>query len=127
MKSTVLIAISGLLLLGGCTRVLISDPTPTGPHPHAQVAAIGIPPGHFPPPGQCRVWIPGRPPGHQPPPGPCSVLAGEVPPGAWLVSRPSKNKRNIKVSFYHERRPGIVVAVGIYDVATGKLVQESDG
>jgi hypothetical protein len=35
-----------------------------GHHPH-------IPPGHYPPPGECRVWIPGRPPGHQPPPVKC--------------------------------------------------------
>lgn len=31
----------------------------------------GIPPGHLPPPGHCRDWIPGRPPGHQPPPYKC--------------------------------------------------------
>jgi hypothetical protein len=31
----------------------------------------GVPPGHLPPPGQCRVWYDGRPPGHQPPPTGC--------------------------------------------------------
>ena len=31
----------------------------------------GIPPGHMPPPGECRVWYDGRPPGHQPPPTSC--------------------------------------------------------
>jgi hypothetical protein len=31
----------------------------------------GIPPGHLPPPGECRVWYNGRPPGHQPPPTSC--------------------------------------------------------
>lgn len=31
----------------------------------------GIPPGHLPPPGACRVWYDGRPPGHQPPPIGC--------------------------------------------------------
>jgi hypothetical protein len=30
-----------------------------------------IPPGHLPPPGECRVWYPGVPPGHQPPPFKC--------------------------------------------------------
>ena len=34
-------------------------------------AAQGIPPGHLPPPGECRVWYEGRPPGHQPPPTDC--------------------------------------------------------
>jgi hypothetical protein len=30
-----------------------------------------IPPGHLPPPGECRTWYPGVPPGHQPPPHRC--------------------------------------------------------
>ncbi|MCA8906676.1 MAG: hypothetical protein KDA49_05080 [Rhodospirillaceae bacterium] len=42
----------------------------------------GIPPGHYPPPGMCRVWYPGRPPGQQPPVSSCAVV---VPPGAVLV------------------------------------------
>lgn len=35
-------------------------------------ATQGVPPGHLPPPGQCRVWYDGRPPGRQPPPINCS-------------------------------------------------------
>jgi hypothetical protein len=31
----------------------------------------GIPPGHLPPPGQCRVWYEGVPPGRQPAPTSC--------------------------------------------------------
>lgn len=31
----------------------------------------GIPPGHMPPPGECRVWYAGVPPGQQPPPTGC--------------------------------------------------------
>lgn len=34
-------------------------------------SAQGIPPGHLPPSGECRVWYDGRPPGHQPPPTSC--------------------------------------------------------
>lgn len=30
-----------------------------------------IPPGHLPPPGECRVWLFDRPAGHQPPPTSC--------------------------------------------------------
>lgn len=33
--------------------------------------AYGVPPGHLPPPGSCRVWYGDRPPGHQPPPTSC--------------------------------------------------------
>ena len=31
----------------------------------------GVPPGHLPPPGECRVWYDDRPAGHQPPPTSC--------------------------------------------------------
>jgi hypothetical protein len=47
--------------------------------------SINIPPGHMPPPGECRIWFRGRPPGQQPPPGPCNKLRYEVPPDAVLV------------------------------------------
>ena len=33
----------------------------------------GVPPGHYPAPGECRVWYDGRPPGHQPPPTDCAT------------------------------------------------------
>jgi hypothetical protein len=46
---------------------------------------IHIPPGHMPPPGECRIWYPDRPPGQQPPSGHCSELRDQVPPGAILV------------------------------------------
>ncbi len=52
---------------------------------HEGGAYAGIPPGHLPPPGECRLWFPGRPPGHQPPPGPCAALQYSVPPGAYLI------------------------------------------
>ncbi|HEX8569372.1 MAG TPA: hypothetical protein VF699_05545 [Caulobacteraceae bacterium] len=32
----------------------------------------GVPAGHMPPPGACRVWHPGRPPGQQPAPTDCA-------------------------------------------------------
>ncbi len=48
-------------------------------------AALKVPPGHLPPPGECRIWFPGRPPGHQPPPGDCGELIRYVPRGAVLI------------------------------------------
>ena len=47
-------------------------------------AGIRVPPGHLPPAGQCRVWVPGRPPGQQAPAGSCNVA---VPEGAYLIRR----------------------------------------
>jgi len=44
-----------------------------------------IPPGHMPPPGSCRIWLPNTPPGKQPPPGDCYELSRVIPPGAWLI------------------------------------------
>jgi hypothetical protein len=39
--------------------------------PRRHREAVRIPPGHLPPPGECRVWRRGVPPGHQPPPFRC--------------------------------------------------------
>jgi hypothetical protein len=44
-----------------------------------------IPPGHYPPRGECRIWYAGRPPGQQPPPQPCGRLEGRLPLGSWLL------------------------------------------
>lgn len=51
----------------------------------AGARSFRIPPGHYPPPGQCRVWHPDVPPGQQDPPGDCDELERQVPPGAYLV------------------------------------------
>lgn len=40
--------------------------------------AQGIPPGHLPPPGECRVWYNGVPPGQQPPPTDCATARREA-------------------------------------------------
>jgi tetratricopeptide (TPR) repeat protein len=82
-------------LAGNFARVADSAAT-AGPRPAGQfqVAAlepepasdeITIPRGHWPPPGQCRIWFADRPPGHQPPPGSCKKLRKRVPPGAFLM------------------------------------------
>ncbi|HSJ30813.1 MAG TPA: hypothetical protein VK933_05220 [Longimicrobiales bacterium] len=45
----------------------------------------GVPPGHYPKPGECRIWHSGRPPGQQPKPTACSNLMGRVPAGAFIL------------------------------------------
>lgn len=84
---------------------------------------LGIPDGHLPPPGECRVWYPGRPAGHQPPPGRCSRLSRSVPAGAWLMRRPDRQPEYVDVTVYDQRRPGVVLNVGIFDARTGSFVR----
>jgi hypothetical protein len=60
------------------------QPAPSVGVPFAE-GPISIPPGHMPPPGECRIWFPDRPPGQQPPPGPCRWLQHQIPPGAYLI------------------------------------------
>ena len=43
-----------------------------------------VPPGHYPPEGQCRVWIHDRPPGQQADAAPCHAL-GRIPAGAFIL------------------------------------------
>jgi hypothetical protein len=64
-----------------------------------------IPPGHLPPPGQCRIWYPGRPPGHQPAPGNCRTLSLKVPRGALLVSRERTWTYDERPGRYYHRSP----------------------
>ncbi len=72
------LALLAVMSTVGCTVAIAGPPIyPPG--------AVEVPPGHLPPPGECRIWYPGRPAGHQPPPGPCHVLEFQVPPGAFLV------------------------------------------
>ncbi len=56
-------------------RVSPSDGRPT----------FRVPPGHYPPPGACRIWDPAVPPGRQPPAGACDELERQVPPGSYLI------------------------------------------
>lgn len=65
-----------------------------------KVAHLGIPPGHLPPPGMCRVWYPGKPPGHQPRPGTYEQLAYSAPAGAWLIIRPADRPNNVVIHDY---------------------------
>lgn len=116
-------------LIAGCVVIHPEDrwhpypPEPIhapGPPPHAQ---LGIPPGHLPPPGECRIWYPGEPPGQQPPPGPCYRLSREVPPGAWLVSRPLNRPGEVHVNIYDAAEPHARVAVRIYDAESGAFIE----
>jgi hypothetical protein len=81
---------------------------------------LDIPAGHYPPPGECRIWYPDRPAGHQPPPGKCS---SRVPAGAWLIRHPANNPDHVHVVVYEPNRPGVVQVVGEFNIGTGVFVR----
>src|SRR6266516_353093 len=74
MRGVVLVSgLAALLAAGACTRstrTVVLGPNPDvreaetsrGP---STAATLGVPPGHLPDEGECRVWIPGAPPGRQ--------------------------------------------------------------
>ena len=106
-----LAVLAAVLVLGACAPIVVTDGTTSGvvrvtaqssgairvvsvpderPREGVEVArgdgrSFEIPPGHYPPPGECRIWRPGVPPGQQEAPGRCSELERRVPPGAVLV------------------------------------------
>ena len=100
---TILTLLLGADLLSGCGSTFGGIPIPRGPSGDVIVLdddrdrdrderrdggvarRLGVPRGHYPPPGECRVWYPGREPGQQPPPAKCDRLVGRVPVGACIL------------------------------------------
>ena len=120
------------LLIAACshtTKTVIVAPSPElrsdGSHP-STAATLGIPPGHLPNPGECRVWIPGTPPGHQPKPKSraCPGIATVAPAGSWIVYRPTDDKKLVHVREVDPHRAGVVVRIRIFDIESKRLVHE---
>lgn len=78
---------------------------------HRGPRALKIPPGHYPPPGECRLWFPGRPPGQQPPPVRCSRLYRRVPLGAFILYRDRAWDSRYDWRAYERRHPNAVPRV----------------
>jgi hypothetical protein len=121
---------SALAVLSATACTTISTGAPSQPAPAARrgpstASTLGIPPGHLPAPGMCRVWMPGEPPGHQAKPRSCDRIERTAPAGSWIVSRPTRDKKVVHVRVVDQRRPGVVVRLRVYDVRRGTLVQES--
>ncbi|MCL7978701.1 MAG: hypothetical protein M8865_02295 [marine benthic group bacterium] len=139
--------ILALLLTGGCAGselVVDGNPrpdtigrtvqvAPTSTHSNGEkvgkpgkssAATLGIPPGHLPDPGSCRVWLPGEAPGLQKDlaAGDCSWVATQVPAGGWLVWRPTRNHKEVVVREYGS--DSSMLWTRIYDAATGVLLHE---
>ena len=87
-------------------------------------ATLGIPPGHLPSAGQCKVWIPGKPPGHQASSRDCKGIERHAPADSWILYRPGKDKKVVHVRVVDARRAGIVIRTRIYDVKTGAYLRD---
>lgn len=87
-------------------------------------ASLGIPPGHLPPVGQCRVWVLGTPPGHQAAARSCSGIERTASAGTWILYRPSSDKKVVHVRVVDSRRPGVIVHVRVYDAQKGNYLRD---
>lgn len=132
-------AIAGVVAISACTRstktvVLGPSPDVRGTPPAesnrgpSSAARLGVPPGHLPDPGECRIWIPGTPPGRQPKSKSrsCAGLGALAPAGSWIIYRPTENKKLVHVREVDAHRAGAVIRIRIFDIETTRLVREEN-
>jgi hypothetical protein len=98
-----------------------ATPIRTVPATGSSALTLGIPPGHLPPPGRCRLWLPDTPPGHQPASRPCKGIDVRAPVGSMIVYRPDETI--VRVRYVDARHPGVVIGVRIFDATTGALLR----
>ena len=124
------IAIVAACALTACGVQINTTPEPEVAQTQAKAkgpstaATLGIPPGHLPPPGKCRVWIPGDPPGHQPRARSCEGIEAVAPAGSWVLYRPGKDKKVVHVREMDRRKVGLVIHVRVYEASSGKYLRE---
>ncbi len=81
---------------------------------------LDIPEGHYPPPGECRIWYPDRPAGQQPPPFKCGSA---VPAGAWYIQHQDGAQDVVEVTVYEPGHPGVIRAIGEFNIGSGVLIR----
>ncbi len=126
--TTMAAAVRAFLTAAACKPIPASEPSPehsaTPRRRPSTAATLGIPPGHLPPPGMCRVWMPDQPPGHQRESRSCSNIERTAPAGSWIVERPGRDKKVVHVRVVDARRPGVVVPMRVYEIRGNKLVRQ---
>jgi len=116
-------------VLGSCT-VIVRNDKPANEEvvivkeKKGRSKSLGIPPGHLPAPGLCRIWIPGRPAGHQPRAGNCHSVMKKVQPGCWLLSRSKYDPKHIQVTVFDDYDATEVIIVRYYIAETGRFAFE---
>ncbi|HXL35194.1 MAG TPA: hypothetical protein VN953_09745 [Gemmatimonadales bacterium] len=124
----VTIAALGFALAAGCTRAtrtVFVVPETRSAEP-STAATLGVPRGHLPKPGECRVWIPGVPPGRQPRPRSrsCDGIVAAAPAGSWILYRPTADRKIVHARIVDERRAGVVVRIRVFEAESGRFVRE---
>ena len=126
----VTIAALGFAFAAGCTRttrtvLVVPEARAAGP---STAATLGVPPGHLPKPGECRVWIPGVPPGRQPRPRSrsCDGIAAAAPAGSWILYRPTADRKIVHARIVDERRAGLIVRIRVFEAESGRFVREEN-
>ena len=82
---------------------------------------VNVPKGHYPPPGQCRLWFEGRAAGRQPRPTKCQSLAGNVPSGAFILYNDKAWDTDYNWARHAQRKRGEVPSVIV------RLTERPDG
>jgi len=74
-------------------------------------SSLGIPKGHLPPPGECKIWIPGKEPGQQGPPQSCASALRNAPLGAWVITHEGSR---YKVNIFSRGKRNVIEEVRYY-------------
>jgi len=53
----------------------------------------------------------------------CDRARAEVPRGAWVIRHPDDDPEHVHVVVYDDRRPGNILVVGQFKIATGVFVR----
>ena len=124
------------LVSSACTVVIQPapeqpEPRTTKPEPPARQTpvrrgqgSLGIAPGHLPGSGYCRVWIEGTPAGRQARARACEGILPFAPEGSWILYRPASRRQEIRVRYLHATKHGMVTAVRVYEVQSGRYLRD---
>ena len=115
----------GLLVVSGACAVTLPVRRVPAPAASRSTAASGptlkVPPGHYPSPGMCRVWIEGRPPGRQARQTTCAAAMANAPAGSVVLYRPTAAELHAR--HIDGKRAGVVVAVHVYVAEGGRYLR----
>jgi hypothetical protein len=120
------VVLATVTLLAGCasTTTVVAPAPRARTNPSASVHVLGVPPGHLPRQGLCRVWVPGMPPGRQARARSCRGIIATAPAGSWILYRPSRDRSVVRVHYVDNVRTGVVVIVRFFNPADGSFLRE---